>query len=154
MPQRSRESYLLSSVWAPWEQLVPDWTAASSDPSIGNGSVIGACRRNGTTGHYRGVIQMGTLTTYGTGEWRVALPDGWSAATSITTGFQVGNILMVPTAGSAYSGFCWAAAGATVLRMVTNASVPASVTSASPASWTASASNFLTWNITLELDNG
>ena len=149
MPQRARECYLLSSVWAPWEQLVPDWTAASSDPSIGNGTIIGACRRNGTTGHYRGVIQMGTLTTYGTGEWRVALPDGWSAATSITNGYQSGlaECYQASTTGAA----CYVVPGGTVLNFWYG-SARLSVTGSAPGVW--AANHFLTWNITLELDNG
>lgn len=136
--------------WAAWAEYTPTWSSAGTQPAIGNGTLTGRYRRIGTTGFVNGLIQMGTTTTYGTGEWSVSLPSGWTART-LTNGFQVGNVLMVPTAGSAYSGFCWCASAATALRLVTNASVPASITATSPASWTASASNSLSFNITLEL---
>lgn len=137
--------------WSAWATYTPTWTSAGTPPAIGNGTLTGRYRRFGTLGHINGLIQMGTTTTFGSAnEWTLSLPSGWTART-LTNGFQVGNVLMVPTAGNAYSGFCWCASAATVLRLVTNASVPASITNASPATWTASASNWLAFNITLEL---
>lgn len=136
--------------WSAWAAYTPSWTSAGTQPAIGNGAIYGRYRRIGTTGHLNGLIQMGTGTTYGTGEWSVSLPSGWTART-LANGFQVGHVLMVPTAGSAMSGFCWCASAATALRLVTNAATPASITATSPASWTASASNWLSFNITVEL---
>ena len=152
MAVRDLADFRSTASWAPWEQYVPSWYGSISNPSLGNGTIYGAFRRLGSVGHLRGVITMGSTTTYGSGEWNITMPAGWSASGIITNGYQVGNVLMVPTAGSAYSGFCWAAPGSTVLRLVTNASVPASITASAPAAWTASASNWLAWNITVELD--
>lgn len=91
---------------------------------------------------------MGTSTTFGTGEFAISLPAGWtSSATPATVGYQVGLGVAVPNAGAAYNIRCWLPPNATALRIVTNADVAASVTNAAPVAWTANALNFFTWNI-------
>lgn len=62
-----------SQVDTAWTSYVPTWTASTS-PSIGDGVIQGHYKVIGKTCFVRGNIQMGTTTTYGTGEWLVGLP--------------------------------------------------------------------------------
>lgn len=52
----------------------PAWTAASSNPSLGNGSIVGLYQELGETIAFRIVLAMGSTTTYGTGAWSFGLP--------------------------------------------------------------------------------
>jgi hypothetical protein len=52
----------------------PTWTAASTNPVIGNGSITGAYTRVGKFISFRVAITMGSTTTSGTGQWRLTLP--------------------------------------------------------------------------------
>lgn len=136
-------------VWAAWVAYTPSWSSTGTQPVIGNGTIYGRYRRIGSLGHLNGVLTAGTTTTFGTGEWRLSLPSGWAART-LTEGYQIGHILMT-CAGNTYSGNCWSSSASTVLRMVTNAAIPASVTATVPGTWLANSSNWLSFNITLEL---
>lgn len=139
-------------LWAPLESFTPAWTTSGTAPVLGAGaSITGRFKRFGSVGFYRGVINIGTSTTFGTGEWRVSLPTGWQVSLDLTNGDQDGLIIMRPTGGTKYAGFCFALPGESVLRMQTNSITPASVTNTSPTTWTANASNFLSWKIWLEL---
>jgi hypothetical protein len=57
-----------------WTTYAPSWTAASSNPSIGNGTITGRYKQIGKTVFVSIKIVMGTSTTYGSGNWRIALP--------------------------------------------------------------------------------
>ena len=135
--------------WAAWATYTPSWTSTGTQPVMGNGSSVGRYRRIGTTGFLNGVLTAGTTTTFGTGEWRLSLPSGWTART-LTEGYQIGHTLM-SCAGNTYSGNCWSTSASTVLRLVTNAAIPASVTASAPDGWLATSANWLSFNITLEL---
>lgn len=144
--------YARDAEWAPWDQYTVSWTAVSVNPAIGNGSIVGKFRRVGTTGYLRGAISVGTTTTFGTGGWRVSMPTGWVASnTPASDGYQVGGVVMVPAAGSAYNGFCWAQPNTSYLQLVTDATPAAFVATGAPVAWTQNAANFLSWNIVVEL---
>jgi hypothetical protein len=57
-----------------WTSYVPTWTALSSNPAIGNGTITGAYKVIGKTCFVRGRILMGSSTTYGSGAWLIGLP--------------------------------------------------------------------------------
>lgn len=65
-----------------WTSYTPTWTAATTNPAIGNGSITGQYIQLGPVVWYRGKILMGSTTTYGSGEWRISVPV--SADVSIT----------------------------------------------------------------------
>jgi len=66
-----------------WTSYTPSWTAASSNPSIGNGSLQGWYKVVGKTCFVRGNIVMGSTTTFGSGEWYVSMPFTASHADAI-----------------------------------------------------------------------
>lgn len=58
-----------------WTSYTPSWTASTTNPAIGNGTITGRYQViGGTTCHFYVKITMGTTTTYGTGYWIVSLP--------------------------------------------------------------------------------
>jgi hypothetical protein len=66
-----------------WTSYTPVWTAASSDPVIGDGTITGQYKVIGKTCFVRGRLVMGTTTTYGTGAWYFQLPFTASSAYGI-----------------------------------------------------------------------
>jgi len=57
-----------------WSTYTPAWTASSSNPAIGNGTITGRYKQIGKTTFVNVKISMGESTTYGTGNWRISLP--------------------------------------------------------------------------------
>ena len=57
-----------------WQSYTVSWTAATTNPSIGNGTLAGRYVQIGKT--VIGVIKlvMGSTTTYGSGAWSFSLP--------------------------------------------------------------------------------
>jgi hypothetical protein len=66
-----------------WTAYTPQWTAASVNPAIGNGTLEGWYKVIGKTCFVRGNIVMGSTTTFGTGEWYVSMPFTASHADAI-----------------------------------------------------------------------
>lgn len=57
-----------------WDTYTPTWTASSSNPSLGNGTIVGRFTRVGKTVTVSITLTMGSTTTYGTGNWRFSYP--------------------------------------------------------------------------------
>jgi hypothetical protein len=57
-----------------WVTYVPAWTATTTNPDIGNGTISGRFRRLGSTVHVQIYVQTGSTTTYGSGTYRFSLP--------------------------------------------------------------------------------
>jgi len=150
VPVRDLLTYKSTSQWAAWTPYAPDWTSSGTDPAIGNGTLSASYRRIGTTGFCRGVIKMGTTTTYGTGGWVVDLPDGWVASSALgVSALQAGFAVLNDTGTGTYDGRCYADVNGTVLNFVAG-SPWAVVAATAPFTWTNG--DYLSWNITLELD--
>jgi hypothetical protein len=72
-----------SDITTAWTPYTPSWTAASTNPVIGNGTLEGWYKVIGKTCFVRGNIVMGTTTTFGTGEWYISMPFTASHADAI-----------------------------------------------------------------------
>lgn len=57
-----------------WQYFTPSWTAVTTNPAIGNGTISGRYTEIGTTVHFGFIITMGSTTTFGTGDYRFGLP--------------------------------------------------------------------------------
>ena len=55
-------------------QYTPTWTASTTNPAIGNGSITGYYSRQGSQITVQLDIRFGTTTTFGTGNWRFSVP--------------------------------------------------------------------------------
>jgi len=82
--------------------FVPEWTASSSNPSIGNGTITASYARDGSiiTAYYS--LSFGTTTSAGSGVWRFALPvmDNSSVVCAGGSGFvdaaTDSNLVFIP----------------------------------------------------------
>jgi len=57
-----------------WISYTPTWTAATTNPTVGNGTLQGWYSLNGKTCSVRIHLTMGSTTTYGSGSYRWDLP--------------------------------------------------------------------------------
>jgi hypothetical protein len=68
----------LNSLWneinAPWQTYVVAWTAATTNPTLSNGTLIGRYKRFGTTVHLHVELTIGSTTNVGSGAWIFSLP--------------------------------------------------------------------------------
>lgn len=62
-----------------WTKYTPAWTSGGTAPVLGNGSVVAAYRRRGSDLSMRGQLTVGSTSTVGTGELRVAVPSGFGS---------------------------------------------------------------------------
>ena len=76
-----------AGVQATWDIYVPTVTG-TTDPSIGNGVLTGRYLRLGKTIICTIVMQMGSMTTYGSGTWTITLPVAsvWASQTDVSMG--------------------------------------------------------------------
>lgn len=61
-----------------WQSYTPIWRGATTNPAIGNGSLLGRWRRVGDSIEGQIDVGMGSTTTYGVGAWFFSLPSGLS----------------------------------------------------------------------------
>lgn len=78
------EQFSTSSQTAPvkagqWDEYTPSLTASTTNPTLGTSTITGHFRREGTTLHIRGELNVGSTFAAGSGEYRVSLPSGMSA---------------------------------------------------------------------------
>lgn len=76
-----------------WTSYTPIWLGATTNPVLGNGSLVAAYKRLDTskTVHIRLRLVPGSTTTYGSGLWSLSLPVGlFPSAIQTINGF-VGN---------------------------------------------------------------
>jgi hypothetical protein len=131
-----------------WISYTPNWTAASSNPVIGDGTIEGWYKVVGKTCFVRGNIAMGSTTTFGSGEWYVSMPFTASHADAI---LMTANLLDNTTAwynavmNGARAGFNYKAP----LQYQGGAGTALDVNATQPFTWTNS-DRFL-WNGSFEI---
>ncbi|MGW1160354.1 hypothetical protein ACWD48_19480 [Streptomyces sp. NPDC002519] len=81
-----------------WTSYTPTWTASTTNPSVGNGTLIGRYQLFGKTCHLQINLVTGSTTTYGSGTYTFALP--FTSANSGAT--YIGNAHLLQ--GSRYAG--------------------------------------------------
>ncbi|MBD0707400.1 MULTISPECIES: hypothetical protein [unclassified Streptomyces] len=65
---------------AAWTAYTPAWTAVTTNPNLGNGTLTGRYKKTGRLVHVQIDLTMGSTTTYGTGAWSLTLPVTAAAA--------------------------------------------------------------------------
>lgn len=58
----------------PWQSYTPTWAAATTNPSIGNGSVAGRYIQAGNLIIFSATITAGSTTNFGSGAWTLTAP--------------------------------------------------------------------------------
>lgn len=106
-----------------WQAYTVAWTAATTNPTLGNGVMTGRYARIGRTCHVAIRLVPGSTTAFGTGNYLFSVP--FPSADDIVEYLGTARL----TAGSTYIGQCVLGPGASVL----NATFPASATPATAA---------------------
>lgn len=70
-----------NSMFAAWTTYTPAWTAVTTNPVIGNGTLTGRHITVGVTSHVSILLIAGSTTTFGTGSYSFSLPFTSAAAT-------------------------------------------------------------------------
>jgi|TARA_Y100000034_G_C6741159_1_gene328872 hypothetical protein len=77
-----------------WTTYTPAWTATTTNPTIGNGTLTGAYRMVGRTSMvWRMTMVYGSTSTAGSGTWSFGLPTNVDAATVATSQLSHGRLL-------------------------------------------------------------
>ncbi|MET9506927.1 hypothetical protein ABZX62_00315 [Streptomyces flavidovirens] len=63
-----------NEMFAAWTAYTPTWTAATTNPSLGNGTLTGRYLKIGRTCKVLIVLTLGSTSTYGSGNLRLSLP--------------------------------------------------------------------------------
>lgn len=101
-----------NAIGDPWTAYTPAWTAAVTDPTLGNGTLIGNYMQAGKLVHFRLSLTTGSTTTYGSGTYGFSLPVPAAAPSTsplVGTGFCQDT-----SAGSRYLRFLLLASSTTV----------------------------------------
>lgn len=72
-------SAVISTGLGAWTSYTPTWTASTTNPAIGNGTITGSNWKAGRLLVARFAITMGSTTTYGSGAYIVSLPQSMNA---------------------------------------------------------------------------
>ncbi len=115
-----------------WTSYTPTWTAATTNPSLGNGTLVGAYKAIGKTVHFRLRMVAGSTTTFGSGLWAFTLPSGYSVASA-----QAAGAIIVNAAATArYPGGAYLTVSGGVNRVVCDGSSGLNATQ--PFTWNTS----------------
>ncbi|MEU0181768.1 hypothetical protein ABZ312_11355 [Streptomyces sp. NPDC006207] len=77
----------LNSMFAAWTSYTPTWSAATTNPVVGNGTLVGLYMKVGRTCTFHINLLAGSTTTYGSGQYTFDLP----AASANRGATYVGN---------------------------------------------------------------
>lgn len=113
----------LKALGDPWTAYTPV-LAGTTNPVIGNGSLLGAYVQVGKLIHYRWSFTSGTTTTYGSGPYVISLP----VAMNNPTGYPAG-ILVVQNGSTFYNRILFSTGSATQMSGADQAGVRWSATS-------------------------
>jgi hypothetical protein len=137
MNQEIRDQF--NSMFAAWTSYTPTWTAATTNPVLGNGTLVGRGIKWGRTQIYHINLVMGSTTTYGTGAYSFDVP-----ATSANAGATlVGNAQLVAAARWAGQSLVTPNASTTTVFFSTNATTTTMTQMAGNAPVTLAAANQL-----------
>lgn len=127
----------LNAIGNPWTAYTPSWTAATTNPSLGNGTATGAYIQAGKLVVFRARIVMGSTTTYGSGQYSISLPTTAASgmfqiilAEALVSGSAYRVTGRVTSGGSSALLYCDPTTAGNALRNVT-ASTPAAFGSGS-----------------------
>lgn len=117
-----------------WTTYTATWTASSSNPSVGNGSLSAAYKRWDSTSKmisFRIRLAMGSTTTYGSGQWSFALPATPTALSPVH-----GHAMDASASNNRYAlvGYASSSGGGTVERIAATGTT-LGVANTAPMTW-------------------
>lgn len=98
-----------------WQSYTPTWTAGTTNPSIGNGTLSGRYIQIGKLVYCQFTMRAGSTTTFGSGIWRFSYPV--APNTTYANLYQVGSIYALDDGAADYNGITQYA-GATYMGLI------------------------------------
>lgn len=92
----------LKAIGDPWTAYTPTWTGATSNPTLGNGTLTAAYMLAGKFCWYKIALTIGSSTALGTGTWSFTLPPSVTCGDATFT--AVGASSYFDTSASNYYG--------------------------------------------------
>ncbi|MEU1071949.1 MULTISPECIES: hypothetical protein [unclassified Streptomyces] len=134
MTQYDGSSWVTVPLGGTWAAYTPSWTAATTNPVLGNGSIAGRWTKVGTMVTFAIKITAGSTTTFGQGSWSLSLP------TTAAAGIDMVGRVLVGDASAGTSGYSngvayIAANGTTVEPYAGGKQDTAICTSLGPMTW-------------------
>ncbi|WP_433478154.1 hypothetical protein ACQPZP_14635 [Spirillospora sp. CA-142024] len=111
-----------------WTSFTPTWTASTTNPSLGNGTVDAAYRVCGSTVFFRISYVFGSTTNFGSGAWGFSLPVAPISPQAASA------VLADSSASNRLPGTAWLTAGSGIFRVL-NTSGSFGTSSTSPFTW-------------------
>lgn len=117
---RGAHEFYTGSAWAEllnnrggsaWTPYTPTWTASTTNPTIGNGTLNGRYMRVGRVIHYVVNLVAGSTTTFGTGNYEIGLPVQVSGSAThigqaqLAAGTRWGGQVVITTGASSAAAF-------------------------------------------------
>lgn len=130
-----------------WANFAAVWTAATTNPVVGNGEIISRYQQTGKLITFSGRISMGSTTTYGSGAWSVSIPATAKTTTVNQIGYPGAAYLSDASNSANRQGGICILSGTTALVFV-GGTGGGSVGSTVPFTWASGDS--LQWNLTYE----
>ena len=89
-----------------WTDYTPTWTVVTgTNPTIGNGTIAGRWRSDGSVIEINVKVTAGSTTTYGSGNYRISVPSGKSPDTTVSGHRVVGSAMFTDSStGNHYPG--------------------------------------------------
>lgn len=125
-----------SNVWlthhATMQTYTPTWTASTTNPAIGNGTIVGRWIQRGNLVTFSATINMGSTTTYGSGLWSIGLP----VATANITGFrQTFSAVLEDLSAGRHTATAYAEPNSTSVTRIIAGAATSGVSNTSPFTW-------------------
>ncbi|WP_282204551.1 hypothetical protein [Kitasatospora fiedleri] len=131
-----------------WTAYTPTWTAVTTNPTLGNGSLVARWCRTGRKVTFAGSLTFGSTSNGGTGIWSMSLPVA-AAANGI---LMLGDCDYIDAGSNEYLGKAQIVSGAStvgfIVKTATSSSSSNNVSNSVPVG--ASSNTRLHWNITYE----
>jgi hypothetical protein len=133
--------YVYGTPITDWQSYTPTWTAFTTNPTLGNGTISGRYRRVGDSIQGQVTLSSGSTTSYGSGAWYFSLPSGLSIdnTKNLQTSASVTNKAGMYNGGSIFDGAVYYSSATTfgVRSWLSNATYTshADVNSTVPFTW-------------------
>jgi hypothetical protein len=117
-----------------WTSYTPSWTASTTNPVLGNGTLTGRYSRVGNMVDFAIKMTAGSTTTFGSGPWSLSLPFTAASVIDMIGNVMVGD-LSVGTSGYSSGAAYIADGGTTVSPYAGGKGDMAIVSSLHPQTW-------------------
>jgi hypothetical protein len=97
------------AVWGTW---TPTWSGSTTNPVLGNGTLVGRYLQVGKTVSFKINLTMGSTTTYGSGAY------GWTLPVAPHSDTTASGVLVDASATSRYTATAWLTNGSGVFRLL------------------------------------